>query len=118
VISNAIKFTDAGGWVRVSAKVAGGNVELSVADNGIGIAEADLPKLGNPFVQANNSYDRSYEGAGLGLSVVKGLARLHGGKLELTSKLGSGTTACIALPLDGASESVEAPVSMPKVSAA
>jgi cell cycle sensor histidine kinase DivJ len=118
VISNAIKFTDAGGWVRVSAKVAGGNVELSVADNGIGIAEADLPKLGNPFVQANNSYDRSYDGAGLGLSVVKGLARLHGGKLELTSKLGSGTTACIALPLDSASESVEAPMPMPKVSAA
>lgn len=118
VISNAIKFTDAGGWVRVSAKVAGGNVELSVADNGIGIAEADLPKLGNPFVQVNNSYDRSYDGAGLGLSVVKGLAKLHGGKLELTSKLGSGTTACIALPLDSASESVEAPMPMPKVSAA
>jgi cell cycle sensor histidine kinase DivJ len=116
VISNAIKFTDPGGWVRVSAKVVGPNVALSVADNGIGIAEGDLPKLGNPFVQANNSYDRSYDGAGLGLSVVKGLAKLHGGKLELTSTLGSGTTASILLPLDSASESVEAP--MPKVSAA
>jgi cell cycle sensor histidine kinase DivJ len=116
VISNAIKFTDPGGWVRVSAKVMGGNVALAVADNGIGIAEADLPKLGNPFVQANNSYDRSYDGAGLGLSVVKGLAKLHGGKLELASTLGSGTTATILLPLDGASESVEEP--MPKVSAA
>jgi cell cycle sensor histidine kinase DivJ len=116
VISNAIKFTDPGGWVRVSAKVAGRNVALSVADNGIGIAEADLPKLGNPFVQANNSYDRSYDGAGLGLSVVKGLAKLHGGKLELVSTLGAGTTATILLPLDAASESVEA--AMPKVSAA
>ena len=75
VISNAIKFTDPGGWVRVSARVAGDNVELTVSDNGIGIAEADLPKLGNPFVQANNSYDRSYDGAGLGLSVVKGLGQ-------------------------------------------
>ena len=116
VISNAIKFTDPGGWVRVSAKVVDRNVVLSVADNGIGIAEADLPKLGKPFVQANNSYDRSYDGAGLGLSVVKGLAKLHGGVLELTSTLGSGTTASILLPLDSASESVEAP--MPKVSAA
>jgi len=116
VISNAIKFTDPGGWVRVSAKVAGRNVALSVVDNGIGIADVDLPKLGNPFVQANNSYDRSYDGAGLGLSVVKGLAKLHGGKLELVSTLGAGTTATIVLPLDGASESVEA--TLPKVSAA
>ncbi len=118
VISNAIKFTDPGGWVRVSAKVVGGDVALTVADNGIGIAEADLPKLGSPFVQANNSYDRSYDGAGLGLSVVKGLAKLHGGRLELTSMLGVGTTASIILPLDSISESVEAPMPTPKVSAA
>ncbi len=116
IISNAIKFTDPGGWVRVSAKLAGRSVALSVADNGIGISEADLPKLGNPFVQADNSYDRSYDGAGLGLSVVKGLAKLHGGSLELVSTLGVGTTATILLPLDGESESVGAP--MPKVSAA
>ena len=102
VISNAIKFTDPGGWVRVSARKSGGNVEFIVSDNGIGIAEQDLPKLGNPFVQANNSYDRSYDGAGLGLSVVKGLARLHGGRLELASALGEGTIATIVLPLDGA----------------
>jgi two-component system, cell cycle sensor histidine kinase DivJ len=107
VISNAIKFTDPGGWVRVSARAAGGNVEFIVSDNGIGIAEQDLPNLGNPFVQANNSYDRSYDGAGLGLSVVKGLARLHGGRLELASVLGEGTIATIVLPLDGAAESVE-----------
>ncbi len=116
VISNAIKFTDPGGWVRVSAKAVGRHILLSVSDNGIGIAEADLPKLGKPFVQANNSYDRSYDGAGLGLSVVKGLAKLHGGKLELVSTLGSGTTVSIILPLDSATESVEVP--MPRVSAA
>jgi len=118
VISNAIKFTDPGGWVRVTARRVDENVELAVADNGIGIAEADLPKLGKPFVQANNSYDRSYDGAGLGLSVVKGLARLHGGSLELRSKLGEGTIATIVLPLEGAGESVEAPLERPAVSAA
>ena len=115
VISNAIKFTDPGGWVRVSARESGGHVEFIVSDNGIGIAEQDLPKLGNPFVQANNSYDRSYDGAGLGLSVVKGLARLHGGRLELASALGEGTIATIVLPLDGAAESVEEPVQEPPV---
>jgi len=118
VISNAIKFTDPGGWVRVSARKVGDHVEFSVVDNGIGIAEADLPKLGNPFVQANNSYDRSYEGAGLGLSVVKGLARLHGGRLELKSALGEGTIATIVLPLETTSESVETPPERPAVSAA
>jgi cell cycle sensor histidine kinase DivJ len=115
VISNAIKFTDPGGWVRVSARATGGSVEFIVSDNGIGIAEQDLPKLGNPFVQANNSYDRSYDGAGLGLSVVKGLARLHGGRLELASVLGEGTIVTIVLPLDGAAESVEEPRQEPPV---
>jgi two-component system, cell cycle sensor histidine kinase DivJ len=118
VLSNAIKFTDAGGWVRLSARADTDSVQLIVADNGIGIAEQDLPKLGNPFVQADNSYDRSYDGAGLGLSVVKGLARLHGGSLEIASTLGQGTTACIVLPLEGASESAEAPRRMATVSAA
>jgi cell cycle sensor histidine kinase DivJ len=98
VISNAIKFTDTGGWVQVSATAEKDMLVLAVADNGIGISEHDLPKLGNPFVQADTSYDRSYEGAGLGLSVVKGLARLHGGRLEIASKLGHGTTATITLP--------------------
>ncbi len=118
VISNAIKFTEPGGWVRVAARVANGNVEFEVSDNGIGIGEQDLPRLGNPFVQANSSYDRSHEGAGLGLSVVKGLARLHGGSMEFTSTLGDGTTATIVLPLDAPLESVEAPLHAPSVSAA
>ncbi|HEU0018366.1 MAG TPA: PAS domain-containing sensor histidine kinase [Methyloceanibacter sp.] len=102
VISNAIKFTDAGGSVRVAAREEDGMVELIVADTGIGIAEQDLPKLGNPFVQADNAYNRSHEGAGLGLSVVKGLARLHGGRLEIASELGHGTTTTILLPLGNA----------------
>jgi cell cycle sensor histidine kinase DivJ len=119
VISNAIKFTDAGGWVRISARVEEDRVELVVADNGIGIAEQDLPKLGNPFVQADNSYDRSYDGAGLGLSVVKGLARLHGGRLEIASKLGHGTTATIVLPLGSPqNEPKLGPKPLPAVTAA
>jgi len=101
LISNAIKFTGQGGWVRISVRIHGDSIALIVADNGIGIAEADLAKLGNPFVQADNSYDRQHDGAGLGLSVVKGLARLHGGDLSLASQLGEGTVATISLPLGG-----------------
>jgi cell cycle sensor histidine kinase DivJ len=118
LISNAIKFTDPGGWVRVSARQSGETVELSVADNGIGIAEADLPKLANPFVQANNSYDRTHDGTGLGLSVVKGLARLHAGRLDLVSVLGQGTTATVVLPLDAPGESADTPLERPAASAA
>ncbi|XSG81227.1 MAG: PAS domain-containing sensor histidine kinase [Methyloligella sp. ZOD6] len=98
VLSNAIKFTDEGGRIYLSARDAEDAVHLVVRDTGIGIAEKDLPNLGNPFVQADNSYDRSYDGAGLGLSVVKGLARLHGGRLEIDSQLGEGTTVAIVLP--------------------
>ena len=100
ILSNAVKFSDPGGSVRVSARAVNGAVEFSVADDGIGISEMDLPKLGSPFVQADNSYDRNYEGAGLGLSVVKGLAHLHDGTMSIESTLGGGTTVTIRLPLD------------------
>lgn len=118
LIANAVKFTDPGGVVRVSARVVGGTLELSVADNGIGIAKQDLPKLGNPFVQANNAHGHGRDGTGLGLSVVSGLAELHGGRLRLDSTLGEGTTATIVLPYDATGESGEAAPPRPKASAA
>jgi len=108
LLANAIKFTDQGGHVVVSARRVHEDIELAVTDNGIGIAEKDIPKLGNPFVQAESSYDRSYEGAGLGLSVVKGLVRLHGGTLEIESALGEGTKVRIRLPIDGNEPAMEA----------
>lgn len=109
LLANAIKFTDTGGRVTVSASHMGPNVEVSVTDTGIGIAEQDISKLGNPFVQAESSYDRSYEGAGLGLSVVKGLVRLHGGTFKIESKLGVGTRVAFRLPVDGPAEEAPAP---------
>jgi cell cycle sensor histidine kinase DivJ len=117
LIANAIKFTDPGGVVRVSAREAHGNIELGVADNGIGIAKQDLPKLGNPFVQANNAYGRAGHGTGLGLSVVSALAELHGGRLILESTLGQGTTATIILPCRPG-DSREGPATNAEVSAA
>lgn len=118
VLSNAIKFTESGGWVELSAFAKGGNVVFAVSDNGIGIADQDLPRLGDPFVQAADSYDRSHEGAGLGLSVVRGLARLHGGKLEIASTLGKGTVVHIVLPLKSSSDTVESALEARAISAA
>jgi two-component system, cell cycle sensor histidine kinase DivJ len=69
-------------------------------------------------VQANNGSDRGQGGSGLGLSVVSGLAQLHGGRLKLASTLGEGTIATIILPLEGLSESGEAPPACSTVSAA
>ncbi|MEM8573134.1 MAG: PAS domain-containing sensor histidine kinase [Pseudomonadota bacterium] len=109
VISNAVKFTEAGGRVTVAATTEGGNMVFSVTDDGIGIAEKDLSRLGKPFVQATSSYDRSYEGAGLGLSVVRGLAQLHGGSLTLDSTLGKGTKVRILLPLETEDEPIPSP---------
>ncbi len=100
LLSNALKFTNEKGRVQVSARQVGDMMEIAVSDNGIGILPEDLPRLGNPFVQAQSSYNRNFEGAGLGLSVVKGLARLHGGRLEIESEFGRGTLVKILLPIE------------------
>jgi cell cycle sensor histidine kinase DivJ len=84
--------------VNVAAKLAGIDLLLTVSDTGIGIAEPDLPKLGQPFFQARSSYDRPYEGTGLGLSVVKGLVELHGGQVDFKSRVGEGTRVLVRLP--------------------
>jgi cell cycle sensor histidine kinase DivJ len=99
LVSNAIKFSRAGGRVTIGAQAEGGSdVVLTVADTGVGISAEDLPRLGVPFFQAHSSYDRPYEGTGLGLSVVKGLAELHGGAVAITSTPGVGTRVVVRLP--------------------
>jgi cell cycle sensor histidine kinase DivJ len=100
LLSNAIKFSPVDKKIIVRVATQGQSTTLEVIDQGIGISHNDLPKLCNPFVQADNSYKRQHEGVGLGLSVVKGLANLHGGNLTIDSTLGIGTTARIELPLE------------------
>jgi len=100
LISNAIKFTPRGGRVSVSALCDGARLSVSVEDTGVGIGEADLPRLGEAFFQARAAYDRRHDGTGLGLSIVKGLVRLHGGDMDIRSKLGDGTRVTIRLPID------------------
>jgi len=100
LLSNAIKFSAQGGSVVIGGRVERDEFLLTVTDSGIGIAEGDLKQLGNPFFQAHASYDRPYQGSGLGLSVVKGLIELHGGCMDIASRLGEGTQVTLRLPLD------------------
>jgi len=107
LVSNAIKFTPSGGSVAVTAHCdADGWTSLSVADNGIGIAEADIPRVLTPFSQADNAYVRKQEGTGLGLPLVKSFAELHGGSFAIASALGVGTTVTVRFPPRPANESV------------
>lgn len=100
LVSNAIKFTEQGGKVDIVARTRGGEIELVVSDTGVGIPEADLSRLGDPFFQGRSTYDRMYEGTGLGLSVVMGLVKLHGGTVEIESRLRKGTKVIVRLPFD------------------
>jgi two-component system, cell cycle sensor histidine kinase DivJ len=99
LVSNAIKFTERGGKVAVSADVEGTQMVLRVADTGVGIAADDLKRIGHPFFQAGKTYQRRHEGTGLGLSIVKSLVELHSGELTVQSKVDEGTTVTVALPL-------------------
>ena len=100
LISNAIKFTPRGGCVSIGARCDGSRLAVTVEDTGVGIGEADLPRLGEAFFQARASYDRRHDGTGLGLSIVKGLVRLHGGDMDIRSRLGAGTQVTVRLPID------------------
>jgi cell cycle sensor histidine kinase DivJ len=101
LLSNAIKFTERGGRITVRAVRDGAWAVLEVEDTGVGIEAADLPRIGDPFFQAGASYDRRHEGTGLGLSIVKGLVDLHGGDLDIRSRVGKGTRVIVRLPVDG-----------------
>ncbi len=95
VIDNAMKYTDPGGSVDISVEKDGGALSIIVADTGIGISEADLPKVKAKFYKANSTR----RGSGIGLAVADEIISMHGGTLEIASELGRGTTVTITLPL-------------------
>ena len=98
LLSNALKFTPRGGSVTITARGTGRVLELIVTDTGVGIAREDLARLGRPFEQAGAA-DQRQAGAGLGLSLVRAFARLHGGDMEITSVVGEGTTVAVRMPV-------------------
>jgi PAS domain S-box-containing protein len=99
LVNNAIKFTPEGGRVRVSARREDGAVRIEVTDTGIGIAEADLPRLFQRYGQLDGAGRKSQEGTGLGLSIAKGLVEAHGGQIGVTSTPGHGSTFWFTLPI-------------------
>jgi signal transduction histidine kinase len=98
LVANALKFTPALGSVTVTLHAAQGAMELAVADTGVGIAPEDLARLGRPFEQAGDAASRT-GGTGLGLSLVKAFAKLHGGDMTIESRLGEGTAVTVRLPI-------------------
>jgi len=101
LLANAAKFTPAGGTVTVSVSTDGeGGVLVRVTDDGRGIEPTLLPHVFEPFIQGNQSLDRTEGGLGLGLALVKGLIDLHGGEVHASSRgSGRGTEIVVRLPL-------------------
>ena len=101
LVSNAVKFTGNGGWIRMSTHHnADGSFEIRVADNGIGIAEKDIPLVLSNFGQVESAFSRANEGTGLGLPLTKRLVELHGGELVLESVPENGTTITLRFPAE------------------
>jgi len=98
ILSNAVKFTDEGGEVRVACQAEEDRIEICVEDTGIGIPANKLRYVTRPFEQAANQFTRNHEGSGLGLAITKELAELHGGILVIKSTVGVGTSVRITLP--------------------
>ena len=103
LLSNAVKFTEKGGQISVSAQCgisgnAGDGIAIVVADNGIGMAAEDIPRALMPFGQVDSALSRRHEGTGLGLPLTNSLIELHGGRLEIDSTPGQGTSVTVWLP--------------------
>jgi signal transduction histidine kinase len=98
LVSNAVKYTPASGSVRIVVDRAGNDVLLTVVDEGIGISEEDLARLGTEFFRSSNPAAVAQPGTGLGLAIVRRIVHRHGGRLEITSELGCGSTFQVWLP--------------------
>ncbi len=115
LLSNAAKFTHEG-RILITANRNGDNVQIAVADTGIGISDEALPRIFKEFQQADSSTTRQYGGTGLGLSISRNLARLLGGDLTVQSELGKGSTFTLVVPLQYRSKSLQA-VDVPRLTA-
>ena len=99
LLSNAVKFTDARGVVVVRAKRSGrGDLSIAIADTGIGMSESEVRVALTPFGQVDSRLARKYEGTGLGLPLAKAMIESHGGRLQIESAPGRGTTVTIRFP--------------------
>lgn len=98
LISNAVKFTEAGGRIAITIKDTGEFVKTTIADSGQGIPEDELGHIFKPFYKVDKARDRSIQGNGIGLSIVKRIVDLHGGEIQVSSRVGEGTKISVKLP--------------------
>ncbi len=98
IVSNAIKYTNEGGEIRISLACVGDNVQIAVRDNGVGIPKEDLPRLFERFYRVEKARNSAAGGTGLGLAIAKEFAIAHGGDITVESEVGVGTTFRIILP--------------------
>ncbi|MEK8029423.1 ATP-binding protein [Ideonella sp. DXS29W] len=114
LLTNAAKYTDRGGHVRLVAQRQGTDILIDVCDDGIGIAEGALPEVFRMFSQLHSSAERSSAGLGIGLALSKGLVELHGGSIAVRSAgAGAGSTFTVRLPIGEAAPAVAPAVSQP-----
>ncbi|WP_269850631.1 sensor histidine kinase [Methanosarcina horonobensis] len=100
LLSNAVKFTPADGSIDIFLKQSGDLVIITVKDTGIGIPEDDLDRIFKPFIQLESSLSRTFEGTGLGLTLVKKYVEMHGGNISVKSRAGEGSSFRFELPVN------------------
>jgi len=99
LIQNAVKYSNGTRWIKVSTENGSGSIRIIVEDGGIGIAANDRKKIFEPFYRAKDVVDAQIHGNGLGLSLVKEIAEAHGGKIGVTSDVGTGSRFVMTLPI-------------------
>jgi signal transduction histidine kinase len=101
LVSNAVKYTPAGGEVVVHVGIDGNRVEIAVSDTGVGIDAADRDRLFTRFFRARQASEQSIQGVGLGLNITRSIVEGHGGRIDVESEVGRGSTFRVRLPLSG-----------------
>ena len=101
LLTNAVKYTEDGGWVRCTLRREGGEARIEVGDNGIGVPEDEQAELFTRFFRSSRRQKQEIRGSGLGLNIVESIAKNHGGKVSLDSAPGRGSTFTVDLPLAG-----------------
>jgi signal transduction histidine kinase len=105
LLGNALKFTEDGGWVHCTLRTADGHAQIEVADNGLGIPEAEQRDLFTRFFRSSTAQERAIQGTGLGLTIVDGIVQSHGGAIAFVSQHLRGSTFTVNLPLiEGAAD--------------